>query len=324
MVQVGTRLSRRIALSAAIAVFALGISAFFFLIAPSEPTYVAETKQNIALIANLSHPLDSLRAVALKLAPPLVSDAALGSGKKFHDAVTDLRATLGMFLLALGVIGLVRMLCRRQFLLPLTAMVAFLALFAIRGMDKMPDRYLLPVGPIMTLAVLCGLLTLLQGALAARDFSRLIVAIFNRPKRDSSFRFDLPTVGGAKRPALATGPAPRSPAPPAAATSPSRNGRASSWSRPSPWPRSARTVPPSPSFSASMPSPAETASSSQTSATGRSSASLAWPTTFARRRRSKAPSPASTAISAFCISSATACSPTRRPTANSPPTRSCK
>jgi hypothetical protein len=206
------KLPRRFALAATLVILAGGVAAIFTLLAHQgvqvTPPYLAHAKKSFLDFPILSQPWDGFRGLAI-VACPIGSDPETAL-KSLDDKA---RVLLGVTLLAVGCLGMLRMLLRRQILLPVTLLFSVLVLLAIRDMTTMPARYLMSVGPIMCLTVLYGLLWIVQAiviaarwlarrtAEAARGSYRSAARLFRRSKEASTtFRFDIqPTCSTAPR-----------------------------------------------------------------------------------------------------------------------------
>ena len=194
---------RRFALAATLMILAGGVAAIFTLLAHQgvqvTPPYLAHAKKSFLDFPILWQPWDGFRGLAIVLWP-IGSDPETAA-KSLDD---NARVLLGLAMLAVGCLGMLRMLLRRQILLPVTLLFSVLVLLAIRDMTTMPARYLMSVGPIMALTVLCGLLWIVQAIFiaarwlarrtpeAARESYRSAARLFRRSKETSAtFRFDI-------------------------------------------------------------------------------------------------------------------------------------
>lgn len=197
---------RRLAMAAVIFVFACGTAGAFYWISKkavaTTPPYLAVTAQKPTPQV-LSDPIDAVKGVAQLISWPLASDAQRSAGGQFRRSVDQWRTTTGLWLLALGALGLARMFLRRQFLLPVTLLVSAGLLLMLRGDTRdLPARYLLPLGPIMSLAVIWGALWTIE----------IVVTAWRKTSGESSadYRFDLkPRAATTKAPSLSSTPLPR-------------------------------------------------------------------------------------------------------------------
>ncbi len=196
------RLPRRLALASTLLVLAGGTWAAFHFLAHLGSPYVAHATKSLLDLPILSNPQDGFQGLALIVAWPVGSDPQMKS-------LSDIRVVLGLALLGVGGLGMLRMILRKQVLLPVTLLLSALVLLAIRDMTKMPDRYLMPVGPIMSLAVLYGLLWIVQAIFiaarwlwrqthtgklpaAARWLYRSLARLFRRSDEASAkYKFDI-------------------------------------------------------------------------------------------------------------------------------------
>lgn len=231
LLQVGAvKLPRRIALAATFLVLAGGVAAIFTLLAHQgvqvTPPYLAHAKKSFLDFPILSQPWKGFQGLAI-VAWPIGSDPE-AAAKTIDAARTfdkdKVRVLLGLALLAVGCLGMLRMILRKQVLLPVTWLLSVIVLLAIRDMTRMPARYLMSVGPIMSLAVLYGLRWVVQAMLiaarwlaraasvAAKWSYRKMARLVRRGERASTnFRFDIqPTCSTASNlPSAIQGPKPK-------------------------------------------------------------------------------------------------------------------